>query len=115
MTLTNRSIESIQTDKVIWDEKLQGFGARRQSVNGSISFILKTRIRGRQKIITIGRYGVLTFQAARAEALRLLGAISSGLDPIEIKELQELRVHDLAEVWLKRHVCNLKPSSAKRY
>ena len=56
MTLTNRNIESIQTGKVIWDEKLQGFGARRQSENGSISFILKTRIRGRQKIITIGRY-----------------------------------------------------------
>lgn len=115
MTLTNRSIESIQTGKVIWDEKLQGFGARRQSANGSISFILKTRIRGRQKIITIGRYGVLTIQAARAEALRLLGTISSGLNPIEIKELQELRVHDLAEAWLKRHVSNLKPSSAKRY
>jgi len=115
MTLTNRNVESIQTGKVIWDEKLQGFGVRKQSENGSISFILKTRIRGRQKIITIGRYGVLTVQAARAEALKLLSAISSGRDPVEISELQELRVHDLAEAWLKRHVCNLKPSSAKRY
>ena len=115
MTLTNRSIESIQTGKVIWDEKLQGFGARKQSANGRISFILKTRIRGLQTIITIGRYGVLTIQAARAEALKLLGAISSGLDPIQTGEFQDMRVRDLAEIWLHRHVRNLKPSSAKRY
>ncbi len=60
MTLTNRSLDTIKVGNVIWDEKLQGFGARKQSANGSISFILKTRIGGRQTIITIGRYGVLT-------------------------------------------------------
>ena len=54
MTLTNRSLDTIKVGKVIWDEKLQGFGARKQSANGSISFILKTRIGGRQTIITIG-------------------------------------------------------------
>ena len=115
MTLTNRSLDTIKVGKVIWDEKLQGFGARKQSANGSISFILKTRIGGRQTIITIGRYGVLTIQAARAEALRLLGMISSGQDPIEARDLQEFRVRDIANAWLARHVCNLKPSSAKRY
>ena len=115
MTLTNRSLDTIKVGKVIWDEKLQGFGARKQSANGSISFILKTRIGGRQTIITIGRYGVLTIQAARAEALRLLGMISSGQDPIEARDLQEFRVRDIANAWLERHVSNLKPSSAKRY
>ena len=115
MTLTNRSLDTIKVGKVIWDEKLQGFGARKQSANGSISFILKTRIGGRQTIITIGRYGVLTVQAARAEALRLLAMISSGQDPIEARDLQEFRVRDIANAWLERHVRNLKPSSAKRY
>ena len=115
MSLTNRSLDNIKVGKVIWDEKLQGFGARKQSANGSISFILKTRIGGRQTIITIGRYGVLTIQAARAEALRLLGMISSGQDPIEARDLQYFRVRDIANAWLERHVCNLKPSSGKRY
>ena len=115
MSLTNRSLDTIKVGKVIWDEKLQGFGARKQSVNGSISFILKTRIGGRQTTITIGRYGVLTIQAARAEALRLLGMISSGQDPIEARDLQDFRVYDVAKAWLERHVCNLKPSSSKRY
>ena len=115
MSLTNRSIETVKVGKVIWDEKLRGFGARKQSANGSISFILKTRIGGRQTIITIGRYGVLTIQAARAEALRLLGMISSGQDPIEARDLQDFRVYDVAKAWLERHVCNLKPSSSKRY
>lgn len=115
MTLTNRSIETIKVGKIIWDEKLRGFGARKQSAKGRISFILKTRIAGRQKTITIGRYGVLTIQAARAEALRQLGMFLSGLDPSETKELHDQRVRDLAEAWLNRHVCNLKPSSAKRY
>ncbi len=115
MSLTNRNIETIKTGKVIWDEKLQGFGARKQSINGSISFILKTRIGGRQKTITIGRYGLLTIQSARSEALKLLGMISSGQDPTEARTLQDFRVQDIANAWLKRHVCNLKPSSAKRY
>ena len=114
MSLTNRSLDNIKVGKVLWDEKLQGFGARKQSVNGSISFILKTRIGGRQTIITIGRYGVLTIQVARAEALRLLGMISSGQDPIEARDLQDFRVYDVAKAWHERHVCNLKPSSAKR-
>ena len=115
MSLTNRSIETVKVGKVIWDEKLRGFGARKQSANGGISFILKTRIGGRQTTITIGRYGVLTIQAARAEALRLLGMISSGQDPIEARDLQDFRVYDVAKAWLERHVCNLKPSSSKRY
>ena len=102
MSFTNRSIEIDRVGKVIWDEKLQGFGARKQSANTGISFILKTRIDGRQRTITIGRYGVLTIQAARAEALRLLGMISSGQDPIEARDLQDFRVYDVAKAWLKR-------------
>ena len=41
--------------------------------------------------------------------------ISSGQDPIEARDLQDFRVRDIANAWLERHVCNLKPSSAKRY
>ena len=29
MSLTNRSLDNIKVGKVIWDEKLQGFGARK--------------------------------------------------------------------------------------
>ena len=101
MSLTNRNVDNIDVGKVIWDEKLQGFGARKQSANGSISFILKTRIGERQSTITIGLYGVLTIQAARAEAPTLLGMISSGEDPIEVKDLQDFRVRDIANAWLE--------------
>lgn len=114
MALTNRSIETIEVGKIIWDEKLRGFGARKQSAKGRISFILRTRIAGRQRTITIGRYGVLTIHAAPAEALRQLGMFLSGLDPTETEKLHDLRVRDLAQAWLHRHVRNLKPSSAKR-
>ena len=103
MSLTNRSLDNIKVGKVIWDEKLQGFGARKQSANGSISFIHKTRIVKRQGTITIGRYGVLTIQAERSEALRLLGMISSGKDPIEARDFQDFRVRDIANAWLERH------------
>tara|TARA_Y100000114_G_scaffold143475_1_gene151068 strand:+ start:116 stop:607 length:492 start_codon:yes stop_codon:yes gene_type:complete len=55
-----------------WDRKLPGFGVRRQTENGCTSYIMKLRVCGKQKLITLGRVGILTLPEARAQAVGLL-------------------------------------------
>ena len=115
MSLTTKSISAIKTGEILWDDRVQGLGARKQTANGSVSFILKTRVGGRQRLITIGRLGVFTVQTARSEALKMLGLIASGSEPARKEKLDDLRIASLADAWVASHVCTLKPSTAKRY
>jgi len=67
-------------DGWLWCEKLIGFGARKQK-RGTF-FYVRARHRGRQLMHSIGRFGSpWTVETARAEALRLLGILSTGVDP----------------------------------
>ena len=72
-----------------WDDALPGFGVvvgRRFA-----TFVVQHRVAGRQRRVAIGRYGKpgageihadrWTVARARKEAMRLLGAMSSGIDP----------------------------------
>jgi len=56
-----------------WDDKLPAFGLR-VSQGGSRTFILKRN----NSRITIGRYGIISLSAARAEARRLLAEFTLG-------------------------------------
>jgi len=40
-----------------------------------VSFILKTRVNGEQKLLTLGKIGILKIKAARKQALGLLREI----------------------------------------
>lgn len=62
------------------DANLKGFGLR-VSAGGSKSFIVETRVNGRVKRITLGKYGALTPEQARKRAQIMLGEIASGKDP----------------------------------
>ena len=73
--MTKTQIEGWQSEPgafTHWDGGLPGFGVRRQTANGSTSFILKLRIDGKQKTITLGRVGILTVSEARAQAKEFL-------------------------------------------
>ena len=76
MTLSNDSIKTIKAGEVLWDQQIPGFGARKQTANGVTAFIVKTRVNGRQKLVTLGRYPVLDIDAAREQARRILEAIT---------------------------------------
>jgi len=86
----------------IWDEILPGFGVRVYPT-GKKSFILKYRIRGRQRIFTIGPVGVLTLEQARKRALKLTGAILDGHDPMEEKVIKGKNVRGLCAAYLEQH------------
>ena len=116
MSLTNRTLQSIKAGQIIWDDRLSGFGARKQTSNGNTSFFVKTRLNGRQKLITIGKYGVLTIQSARKEAIRLLAIISTGENPLNNQKIDNLKFKELSKNWIVNHAQkHLKESSSRRY
>jgi integrase len=63
-----------------WDSEVRGFGVRRQTEKRV--YLLKTRVAGKQRWITIGEHGApWTPTTARNEAQRLWGMIREGKDP----------------------------------
>jgi integrase len=79
--ITKQAVERLRPGELAWDTTVQGFGARRQK--GDASYLLRYRFHGRQRFYYIGRHGSpWTPDTARAEALRLLGRVASGIDPL---------------------------------
>ncbi len=120
MNLNKTTIEKLPTpDKgyaIHWDEKLAGFGLRVTST-GAKAFIFQKRINGKEKRMTVGRYGDLTAEQARKLAVKLAGEIASGADPIAEKKERELKGVNLGEAfadYLKARK-DLKPKTLEDY
>lgn len=88
MRLTKRVVDTApagRARKTIWDPSLSGFGLRIEPT-GRKTFVARYRAGGgrtgilRQK--TLGRYGTLTVEEARALARKLLGSAAAGGDPV---------------------------------
>lgn len=86
--ITADVVEAVKPGEVVWDSEVRGFGVRRQS-RASV-YVLKTRIGGAQRYLTIGRHGspwdegkLLGPLLARREAQRLVGMIRDGKDPTQ--------------------------------
>lgn len=91
---------------ILWDSELKGFGLVALP-SGVRSFIVKYRNEtGRQRRLTLGRFGVMTVDGARAAALATLAAVGKGSDPVD--DRQSLRaapsVDDLLKRYLAEHV-----------
>ena len=57
--ITKRAIDQMETngrDVLRWDADVKGFGVRRRT-SGAKFYVLKMRVGGRQRWITIGRHG----------------------------------------------------------
>lgn len=100
----------------LWDTEIKGFGVRRQSTTAS--HFLKTRIKGRQRWITIGKHGSpWTPEMARGEALRLLAEAHAGRMP----ERPQRRAPDIVTMvivvsrYRSEHMSKLKPRSRRLY
>ena len=82
--ITVRTVQALMPGETIWDaghkEAVKGFGARRQ--RGLAVYVIKYRVFGRQRFVTIGRHGSpWTPDKARREAKRLFGLVAAGKDP----------------------------------
>jgi integrase len=102
-----RQIRVLKPGEMVWDASLPGFGARRQR-SEAVSYVLFYRTQeGRQRWFTIGRHGApWTPEAARAEALRLLGGVASKTDPAADKRAAR-NAHKVSEL------CNLYLADAE--
>ena len=89
--ITADVVEAVKPGEVVWDSEVRGFGVRRQSRD--TVYVLKTRIGGNQRYLTIGRHGsswgegkLLGPALARREAQRLVGMIRDGKDPTQERD-----------------------------
>ncbi|MFZ0151055.1 MAG: tyrosine-type recombinase/integrase, partial [Xanthobacteraceae bacterium] len=93
----------------LWDDRVIGFGARRQT--RGIFYYLRYRRDGAQVMRSIGRHGSpWTPDAARNEALRLLGSVVGGNDPFA-QSLNSESFGAEIERYLLRKKASLKPRS----
>src|SRR6266478_2871237 len=82
-------VKSLKPGDTIWDSDVRGFGVRRQRRDPV--YVLKARIDGRQRFLTIGTHGKgWTVDSARREAARLLGLIAAGTDPARARDEAKL-------------------------
>ena len=83
----------------LWDSDLRGFGVR-VIPSGLKAFVVQYQNEeGRSRRIVIGRYGVLTVEQARKQAILKLAAVVGGADPAEE------RAQSRAAITI-REVCN---------
>lgn len=81
LSLTSKTVARLTVPGIYWSEKVTGF-ALRISPGGARTFILRYRIDGRERQITVGRFdnGDWTFGAARDHARELRKQIGRGRD-----------------------------------
>jgi integrase len=114
--ISAQTVASLKPGELLWDAELSRFGARRRTV--STTYVVKVRIGGRQRWITLGRHGPLTPTEARALARKRLAEIDSGLDPTRAREARRTMptVATFAEQWLRDHVAlKRKPVTLAHY
>jgi integrase len=83
--ITKTIVDGLKPGAIIFDDRVIGFGVRCQ--RAAKVYVVKTRVRGRQCWLTIGKHGApWTVDSARAKARGLLGEIASGGDPAALRD-----------------------------
>jgi integrase len=115
--ITKRAVDQLSAG-VIWDGEIKGFGVRRRA-SGAKYYVLKMRVGGRQRWLTIGRHGSpCTPDTARREALRLLGLRATGKDPASDRDRQKaaVTIGELGTRFLQEYVPqHCKARTAEEY
>lgn len=97
--ITKTDLLNIGPGRIIWDGQLKGFGARRQGKSDAVSFVVKTRLKGRQRWMTIGRWNSpWTLEKARQQAEVVLYQRHLGIDAGKEKEKDRVRGKTLSEM-----------------
>lgn len=114
MALTKRQVDAAAYDgngtsrDVRWDTgdgAVPGFGVRVYP-SGKKSFVFKYRSGGRTRMMTLGRFGVLTVKQARDKARRARVDVADGTDPLEEKRREARAVEtfrDLADRFMDEY------------
>lgn len=108
------ALERKEARYVVWDADLPAFGIE-VSPNGSKSYKLFYRARGRLRKLTIGRHGAITAEEARDLAEKALGSVAHGHDPAgdKLAARRGVRFSEAFEDWLERHVVAKRKSATQ--
>ena len=108
--VTKSTVGRLPVGSLMWDQSLNGFGARRQRRH--VFYLLRYRLNGRQRFITIGRHGSpWTSDSARTEARRLLGLVASRTDPANERVRPAETLGAEINRYLDRKRASMKPRS----
>jgi integrase len=124
--ITKRAVDALKpdpsSDVFLWDTELRGFGVRVKP-SGATAFVVAFYAPGLHRVrrrLTIGAYGPMTVDAARAVAGVRLGEVERGIDPA--REKAELRrtareetVAKLFEQYLDDGIVRKKPRTLEFY
>ncbi|HEY3197704.1 MAG TPA: site-specific integrase [Nitrospirales bacterium] len=86
--------------RFVRDSELPGFALR--ITKASKSFIFEKRIHGRMRRMTLGRFGNLTAEEARVQAIRMAAEISQGAVPERLRKRRTFG--ELSDLYLERHL-----------
>lgn len=117
LRITLSAVQQATPGTTLWDTAVRGFCVRCRA-GGTLTYAVKSRFKGRQRWITIGRHGSpWTPETARKEALRILGQISNGQDIGEDKQAErnEETLAEIIERFLVVHGPKLKPQTRIDY
>jgi len=114
--ITKSLVDRMTAGDRLWDSDIKGFGVRHQG--GTPCYVLKTRIHGRQRFISIGKHGSpWTVETARREALRLLSAAQHGQDLARTQEdeRRRLALREVCEHYFRDYGPKLRQSTYIEY
>ncbi len=88
----------------LWDTEVAGFGLRVYPSRRK-AFVVTYRVRGKQRFLTIGRYGEFTLPQARGKAHEVLGQARKGEDPALDRQSyrRSPTMKDLAERYMREY------------
>jgi integrase len=113
--ITKSLVDRLKSGCTVWDDDCRGFGVRRQVRDAS--YVLKVRVHGRQRFLTIGKHGApWTPETARMRARRLLGDIAEGKDPAAARDAQRVvpNFKEFSDRYLNEHALpRKKPRSVE--
>ncbi len=98
----------------LWDGALLGFGLRVQP-SGAKSFLVQTRVRGRMRKFTLGRFPDMGIGEARKEAAAVLARIWAGEDLARTQRPRAPLFRDFAAHYRERRTGVWKPATVETF
>ena len=114
--LTRTAIAAARPRKAeytLWDGALAHFGVRLHP-SGARSFIVQTRVNGRMRKLTLGRFPETSLADARKEAATLLASVWTG-ETVPQRRVKAPLFRDFAATYRERRRSRWKPSSLKTH